>query len=171
MTMQSPVRPHYSSGSPACRVHSQCRHACNQKKQQSCRAMSPLLMNPFTKHPPGRGYGDNCDAHSKPLSPCQRQPRLLSAKCQKKLRMLPGTRGDREAGTTGLHCFIQGPTSSEGAALVSSPWQTTGQVISTAGRSRAEDRTVAGRGSEDSLAPGAAGRRSLAAQGLSLSQS
>lgn len=40
---------------------------------------------------PGGGYGDICDAHSKPLSPCQRQPRLVSAKCQKKLRVPSGT--------------------------------------------------------------------------------
>lgn len=90
------------------------------------------------KASPGRGYGDICDTHSKPLSPCQRQPRLLSAKCQKKLRMLPEHLGTERQGQQACTAFPR-PVSSEGAALVSSPWQTTGQVVSTAGRSRVEE--------------------------------
>lgn len=46
----------------------------------------------------------------------------------------PGTERQGQACTA-----FPRPMSSEGAALVPSPWQTTGQVVSTAGRSRAEE--------------------------------
>lgn len=66
----------------------------------------------------------------------------------------PGT----EAGTA-CTAFPR-PVSSEGAALVSSPWQTTGQVVSPAGRSRAEE-PVAGEVVRTAGPSPRRGRRSL----------
>lgn len=45
---------------------------------------------PIYKTAPGGGYGDTCDAHSKPLSPCQRQPRLVSASVKRSSECLLG---------------------------------------------------------------------------------
>lgn len=79
-------------GSPACSsVHTNSDMDATRKS--SCAAdPRPSSHELIYKASPGRGYGDICDAHSKPLSPCQRQSRLLSAKCQQKLRSFRDTR-------------------------------------------------------------------------------
>lgn len=145
--------PHESSGSPRLLACAPVTQTWMPPGKAAVLVTHVSSHEPIYKASPGGGYGDTCNAHSKPLSPCQRQSRLVSAKCQKKLRMLPVTPGSERQGQQAHIAFSKVPCpQKEQHWYQQSLADDRGRPSTTVGRSSAED-PMAGRGSEDSLDP------------------